>query len=198
MVQTKSRNIRQDRLVTTLGGMTVSTDKLRTRQTRSTSYTDCHISPQTTPCTTERQPTSHQERTPHNVLYSPDSNATADHLLLHCTLCKNIRTSSTNDAQHALLIHQTTAQNTNISNEQSWQDCRKSWRIRNVKRLLEATSFVGETLSFRRHVQSQLMFDHRIEFSQAFRVVHRATLDWEPMSSTALSNWCDNLYHDSR
>ena len=54
--------------------------------TQSTS--DCHISPQNTPCPTERPPTSH----PAKCVYCPDSDETVEHFLFHCPLYDNIRT----------------------------------------------------------------------------------------------------------
>ena len=53
----------------------------------------CRISPQNKPCTAERIPTPHQERTHSKVCrgYCPDSDETVEHFLFHCPLYDNIR-----------------------------------------------------------------------------------------------------------
>ena len=56
-----------------IGRTYTSTNRLQSRQTLSTNYTghECHMSPQNTPRTVERTPTSHQEITPSNVCPLP-------------------------------------------------------------------------------------------------------------------------------
>ena len=84
-------------LVATLDGSTTDTNKLKTRQTLSTNYTehirpyDCRISPQNTPCTAERTSTSQKKEHTAKCVYCPDSGDTVEHFLLHCQLYDNIR-----------------------------------------------------------------------------------------------------------
>ena len=51
------------------GDVHLNIDQFSRTTTQSTS--DCHISSQKTPCTTERPPTSHQERSPSKVCLLP-------------------------------------------------------------------------------------------------------------------------------
>ena len=62
-------------LVATLDGSTTSTNKLQTRQTPSTNYTE-HII---------------KKEHPAKCVYCPDSDETIEHFLFHCPLYDNIR-----------------------------------------------------------------------------------------------------------
>ena len=63
----------------------------RPYQPTTQSMSDCHISPQNTPCATERPPTSHQNPAKCDSVYCPDSDETIAHFLFHCPLYNNIR-----------------------------------------------------------------------------------------------------------
>ena len=104
---------------------------------------DCHICLRThhSP-TAERTPTPHQERTPRKVCLLPHSDETVDHFLSHCPLYDKPEQDycqPSNDTEHAIWIHYTTATNSHLqyaSREQMWQDCPKSGDQINVLLLL--------------------------------------------------------------
>ena len=84
-------------LVATLDGSTTSTNKLQTRQTPSTNYTE-HISVLTAVfrLRTHHAPlNAHLHRIkkehPAKCVYCPDSDETIEHFLFHCPLYDNIR-----------------------------------------------------------------------------------------------------------
>ena len=65
----------------------------RPYQPTTQSISDCHISPQNTPCTTEHQPTSHQERTPSKACLLPRP------LNISCSTAHWTTTSDPDDCQ---------------------------------------------------------------------------------------------------
>ena len=94
-------------LVATLDGLTTSTNKLQTRQTLSTNYTEhmtaiFHLRTQHAPLNAHLHRIKKDH--PAKCVYCPDSDETVEHFLFHCPLYDNIRTR--------LLPAQPTIQNT--------------------------------------------------------------------------------------
>ena len=85
-----------DGLVTTVDGFPTSSNKLQTRYTLSSNYTE-HIRLSYFASEHNMHRWTHtyiasRKNTQHNYFYCPDSDDTIDHVLFHCPLYDNIRT----------------------------------------------------------------------------------------------------------
>ena len=152
--------------------------------TQSTS--DCRISPQDTPCTAERTPTSHQEGTPSKVCLLPRQ--WWDHWTFPVPLPTvrqhQIQTtaSSTKYTQHAIWIHYTTATNSHlqhVSHEQTWRDCPKSGGPRKVK---VKCQILGLTTVNSSELEATLPLPTSLAECLALT-------QWQPLSVTLLMSW---------
>ena len=125
-------------------------------------------------CIVHSTKTSHHIKNEHRAkcVYSPDSDDTC-YCIVHCTKTSKPAQST----MHNRLYWSTTQLlwTTTFSHEKAWQECPKSARIRQIKKVewirqeVETTSFVDVTLSIRCHMQPQFMFDHRPDSWAAFR-----------------------------